>query len=53
MFESENEGSIDRRADVIVATDGIQRRLKAGDVLGSVDIQRSAIMVAAMHQVAS
>ena len=33
MFESDGDGNIDRNADVIVATDGIQRRLKAGGVL--------------------
>jgi D-lyxose ketol-isomerase len=33
MFESDNEGNIDRNADVVVATDGIERRLKAGGVL--------------------
>jgi D-lyxose ketol-isomerase len=33
MFESDSDGNIDRNADVIVATDGMQRRLKAGGVL--------------------
>lgn len=33
MFESDADGNIDRHADVIVATDGVQRRLKAGGVL--------------------
>jgi D-lyxose ketol-isomerase len=33
MFESDSDGNIDRHADVIVATDGIQRQLKAGGVL--------------------
>lgn len=33
MFASGSDGNIDRDADVVVATDGIQRRLKAGDVL--------------------
>lgn len=33
MFSSDSDGNIDRDADVIVSTDGIQRRLKAGDVL--------------------
>ena len=33
MFTSDGEGNIDPNADVVVATDGIQRRLKAGDVL--------------------
>lgn len=33
MFESDAEGNIDRNAPVIVATDGLRRELKAGDVL--------------------
>ena len=33
MFESDAEGNIDRSTDVLVATDGVQRRLKAGEVL--------------------
>ena len=33
MFTSDREGNIDRDADVLVATDGIQRRLKAGGIL--------------------
>lgn len=33
MFESDGDGHIDRNADVVVATDGVQRRLKAGGVL--------------------
>jgi len=33
MFESAPDGSIDETADVVVATDGIPRRLKAGDTL--------------------
>ena len=33
MFESDVDGNIDRNADVVVATDGVQRRLKAGGVL--------------------
>ena len=33
MFTSDREGNIDPDADVLVATDGIQRRLKAGDIL--------------------
>lgn len=33
MFSSDKDGEIDPNADVVVATDGIWRRLKAGDVL--------------------
>lgn len=33
MFESDKDGNIDPNADVVVATDGMQRRLKAGEVL--------------------
>lgn len=33
MFASDNNGDIDRHSDVIVATDGILRCLKAGDIL--------------------
>ena len=33
MFTSDRDGNLDHDADVVVATDGIQRRLKAGDVL--------------------
>jgi D-lyxose ketol-isomerase len=33
MFESDAEGNIDRSTDILVATDGVQRRLKAGEVL--------------------
>ena len=33
MFESDPEGNIDERAEVIVATDGIKRKFEAGDVL--------------------
>lgn len=33
MFESDADGTIDEAADVVVATDGIKRTFKAGDVL--------------------
>ena len=33
MFTSDRDGNIDKDADVVVATDGIQRRLKAGGIL--------------------
>ena len=33
MFESDVDGNIDETADVVVATDGVERTLKAGDVL--------------------
>jgi D-lyxose ketol-isomerase len=33
MFESDVDRNIDSNADVVVATDGVQRRLKAGGVL--------------------
>lgn len=33
MFASDLEGNIDRTTDVFVATDGLRRRLKSGDVL--------------------
>lgn len=33
MFESDSDGNIDESADVVVATDGIERRFAPGDVL--------------------
>ncbi|MCF6306067.1 MAG: D-lyxose/D-mannose family sugar isomerase [Rhodobacteraceae bacterium] len=33
MYESGQDGNIDRKADVFVNTDGVQRQQKAGDVL--------------------
>ena len=33
MYTSDSDGIIDRKADVYVTTDGIQRQLKAGDTL--------------------
>ena len=33
MYSSDAMGQIDRKADVVVATDGVERRLRAGDTL--------------------
>ena len=50
MFESDGDGNIDETKDVVVATDGIQRTLKAGDVLSLAPGESVTLMPGNWHK---
>lgn len=49
LFGSNEMGGVDRDADVVVATDGVRRRMKAGDVLRLVPGESVTLMPGDWH----